>query len=244
MNDSSNTASRSAFWLVIAALVLLLGDNLLAAWFDKFGRILPSGEASEYMTRFYQSVLLFDGYRLLMPLVVLGLLIATRRLKRADVGLVLGNPRQSLFWIVMPAAIAGLVGATMALVLSVLGWTTFLRPTEIWFPFLAGYYFLHGCILCPLMEEAIYRGALVPAVERTTGSWIQAVICSSLAFTGIHLVAGRPPWTMPVYLFGGALMAWAFVKSRSLLAPILLHSLGNMVVLAKDLIALHSERAV
>lgn len=239
MDHSSPVAGSSRFWLTAAALVLLASDNLLVAWFNTHGMPVYTGSFAEVSQRHYERALLFDGWRFLVPVAILVPLIMAGKLRRADLGLALGRHRLTLYWVLMPACLAGLVAAALALVLAAVGWKAFLYPTEIWLPSLAGYYFLHGCVLCPLYEELIYRGVLVPAVERTTGSALMGVVCSALAFTVIHLVAGRPWWTMAVYLFGGALMAWAFVKSRSLLAPILLHFLGNLVVLAKDLIALN-----
>jgi uncharacterized protein len=50
-----------------------------------------------------------------------------------------------------------------------------------------------------------------------------------MLFGALHVVRGIPS---PENLFGGMILAWAYLRSGSVLIPVLLHSLGNLCVLA------------
>lgn len=79
----------------------------------------------------------------------------------------------------------------------------------------------------PLLEELVYRGFLHPPLEAACGRW-RAILLSGLVFQALHLAYGL--W-WPHYLLGGALLAFAFARGRSLLFPVLLHALWNGFVL-------------
>jgi membrane protease YdiL (CAAX protease family) len=89
--------------------------------------------------------------------------------------------------------------------------------------------FLFMCVFTPVLEEAIYRFALcVPMAP--FGPW-KAILLSGFLFGLLHVVYGNPS---PENLFGGFFIAWAFLKSESMLLPVLLHSLGNVVALGSQ----------
>lgn len=71
-------------------------------------------------------------------------------------------------------------------------------------------------------EEAAYRGFSVPALTVVTGSPVAAVLLSSAAFGALHSYQG---W-FGVVRTGvlGLLLAWGFLASGSLLAPMLAHA--------------------
>jgi membrane protease YdiL (CAAX protease family) len=88
--------------------------------------------------------------------------------------------------------------------------------------------FLRMCVFAPVLEEAIYR--LVICVP--LGVWLRpwgAIAVSGLAFGGLHLAYGNPS---PENLVGGFFLAWAYLKSESIVVPVLLHGLGNLFALA------------
>lgn len=58
------------------------------------------------------------------------------------------------------------------------------------------------------------------------GSFRTVVVSGSL-FAIAHFVGGNPG---PDNFVAGFLLAWAYLKSGSLLIPILLHALGNLCV--------------
>jgi membrane protease YdiL (CAAX protease family) len=84
------------------------------------------------------------------------------------------------------------------------------------------------CVFAPVVEEAIYRLALCVPLAVWLGPW-RAIVVSGLAFAGVHLLGGNPS---PENLVGGLFLAWAYLKSESIVVPVLLHSLGNLCALA------------
>jgi uncharacterized protein len=86
-------------------------------------------------------------------------------------------------------------------------------------------------VLAPLKEEAIYRlGVCVPLTP-----WLgprAAIAVSGLVFAGLHFAYGNPS---PENLVGGFFLAWAYLKSETILVPVLLHGLGNLCVLASQI---------
>jgi uncharacterized protein len=56
-----------------------------------------------------------------------------------------------------------------------------------------------------------------------------AVAASGLLFGALHFAYGNPS---PENLAGGFFLAWAYLKSGTILVPLLLHSLGNLCAVA------------
>ena len=87
--------------------------------------------------------------------------------------------------------------------------------------------FLGMCVFSPILEETIYRFVLcVPLAVLISARGTIAV--SGLAFGLLHVVYGNPS---PENLVAGFFLGWAFLKSGSILVPVILHSLGNLCAL-------------
>lgn len=78
----------------------------------------------------------------------------------------------------------------------------------------------------PVVEEVLYRGVLCTALF----PWLGArgtILVGSFAFGCLH-------WRYEMFalnhLFAGAVLSWAFLRSGSLLVPLLWHWLGNAAV--------------
>jgi serine/threonine protein phosphatase PrpC/membrane protease YdiL (CAAX protease family) len=72
-------------------------------------------------------------------------------------------------------------------------------------------------------EELMFRGWLLPAIERAWGKWI-ALILSAGLFSAVHMVGGVDHWFSYVNLFlGGIALGLVFLKTKGLAAPIALH---------------------
>jgi membrane protease YdiL (CAAX protease family) len=105
------------------------------------------------------------------------------------------------------------------------GWRSPIRPLA---PAEVGPAFLEMCVFAPLLEEAIYRVALcVPLAAAAGPKW--AIAVSGVAFGLLHVAYGNPA---PENLLGGFFLAWAYLRSGTVCAPILLHAAGNLLVLA------------
>lgn len=84
-----------------------------------------------------------------------------------------------------------------------------------------------GCLEAPLYEETIYRFALCVGFVAMMGRW-PTIVLSGLVFAWLHFLYGNPG---PDNFIAGYILAWAFIRSESLAVPIILHALGNLVVL-------------
>jgi membrane protease YdiL (CAAX protease family) len=87
---------------------------------------------------------------------------------------------------------------------------------------------LRMCVFAAVLEEVIYRLALCVPLAVWLGPW-RAIVVSGVAFAGLHVAGGNPS---PENLVGGLFLAWAYLKSESIVVPIVLHSLGNLCALA------------
>jgi membrane protease YdiL (CAAX protease family) len=93
--------------------------------------------------------------------------------------------------------------------------------------------FLHMCVIAPLLEETIYRLVICVSVTGALGA-PAAILLSGAVFAGLHFVYGNPS---PDNFLAGYVLAWVYLKSGSIIAPIVLHSLGNSVAIAAQLAA-------
>ena len=91
--------------------------------------------------------------------------------------------------------------------------------------------FLHMCIFAPALEETIYRLSLCVPLAVLLGPW-RTIAVSGFVFGGLHFAYGNPS---PENLVGGFFLAWAYLKSGSIVVPVLLHSLGNLFALAAQI---------
>lgn len=81
---------------------------------------------------------------------------------------------------------------------------------------------LFAVIGAPIAEELFFRGWALPALREVAPTWV-AVLLSASLFAAIHF---HPP-AVPIYLLYGVILAWVYLRSGSLIAPILGHALIN-----------------
>jgi ABC-2 type transport system permease protein len=91
--------------------------------------------------------------------------------------------------------------------------------------------FALAVVAAPLAEEFIFRGLVFGGLRRSLGL-MPSMLMSAALFAIVH-----PPASMiPVFVLGlGA--AWLYERTRSLLAPVLMHAVYNAVVLAWQVLA-------
>ncbi|MBA3313310.1 MAG: CPBP family intramembrane metalloprotease [Planctomycetota bacterium] len=145
------------------------------------------------------------------------------------------------YWIRAGLAIGAIVG-----LLVVLGWGAWLLsgralPAYAAAPpppenLLTRFFFM--CVFTPVLEEAIYRFALCIAIV-SFGPW-KAIAVSGFTFGLLHVVYGNPS---PENLLGGFFIAWAFLKSETIMLPVLLHGLGNLAALTSQITAWYWQTA-
>jgi membrane protease YdiL (CAAX protease family) len=130
-------------------------------------------------------------------------------------------PKQGwLFWLWVTAALCVVQLVVVVMVLKffpiILG-----RPEA-----LGWHRFLTVCLVSPVAEEILYRMLLCPPAAALTRSW-GGVIISGVVFASAHYFAGV---ATADNLIGGFFLAWLFVKSETILVPIALHSISNLIL--------------
>jgi uncharacterized protein len=132
------------------------------------------------------------------------------------------------YWINAALWIGAAVAALIAVGLGVCSLAGRQLPTHTTPPELVGITLLRMCVYAPLFEETTCRLLVcVPLAGR--GRPRSAIVVSGLLFAVLHVHYGNPS---PENLVGGLFLAWAYLKSETIVVPILLHSLGNFLVLA------------
>jgi uncharacterized protein len=79
-----------------------------------------------------------------------------------------------------------------------------------------------AAVLAPIFEEILFRGFLLASLSRYLPSW-GAILLSALLFAAVHLSAAE---VLPLMTLG-VLLGFVYMRSRSLLASMLLHALWN-----------------
>lgn len=88
--------------------------------------------------------------------------------------------------------------------------------------------FIRMCVVAPVTEEIIFRALLAAAVLPSLGER-GTIAISGVIFAAIHILGGN---ASPENQIAGFLLAWAFLKSRTILVPIAFHFSGNLFALA------------
>lgn len=91
--------------------------------------------------------------------------------------------------------------------------------------------------LVPVVEETLYRGLIFQQLQRKHR--FLAYLVSCLVFSGVHVVGyiGKAHWLTLLlcfvqYLPAGISLAWAYEKSDTIFAPILMHITVNQLGIA------------
>ena len=171
-----------------------------------------------------------ESYRLRSLVIGVSLLIFVWLVHgdRASLGLVVRLRPSSRYWVKVALGIGAAV-AGFCIVAALLFWIIGIRmpiparPPERALSDLVSY-----CISAPVLEEALYRLVLCVALVRIAGPW-WTIFASGAIFAVLHFVWGN---ASPDNFIADYFLAWSFLKSGSILTPIVLHSLGNACVLA------------
>ena len=86
-----------------------------------------------------------------------------------------------------------------------------------------------GSILAPIWEELVFRGLLLPALNRLTGKLVPSILISSFLFASMH-PQGISIW-MSLASVGAASCLLSY-KSRSMVPSMVMHCLHNTAIFA------------
>lgn len=89
-------------------------------------------------------------------------------------------------------------------------------------PVALGLFFFTAAIAAPVFEEILFRGFLLPSLTRYMAVW-PAIALSAFIFAAAHLSVSE---ILPLMVLG-IVLGFVYTRSRSLLAPMLVHSLWN-----------------
>lgn len=143
------------------------------------------------------------------------------------------SPRQGWrIWLRWSWHLLLLIGVALAVGFGVARLVGYEFPIATTPPRWAAWRFVWMCIYAPLLEELLFRFILCTPLARFWGHWITIAISGTL-FALVHMVYGA---ASPENLVAGFFLAWAYLKSESLVVPILLHSGGNFLALVAQLI--------
>ena len=93
-------------------------------------------------------------------------------------------------------------------------------------PLALGMFLFTAAVAAPVFEEILFRGFLLPSLTRYLPVW-GAIGLSSLIFSVAHLSFSE---VLPLTVLG-AILGFAYVRSRNLMSSILLHSAWNSVTM-------------
>ena len=85
----------------------------------------------------------------------------------------------------------------------------------------------YGVICAPLLEEILFRGFLLPALDRAVGAWL-SILISAFVFGLFHVQ--DPQAVLPIVVLGTCL-AWLRLKSGSIWPGVCMHSANNAIAI-------------
>jgi membrane protease YdiL (CAAX protease family) len=83
------------------------------------------------------------------------------------------------------------------------------------------------CVAAPIAEELLFRGLLFRSLRNGIGT-AAAVVVTGLAFGSVHVV-GSPVEALPLLALFGSLLCLLYLKTRSLLPCMIVHSINNVI---------------
>lgn len=83
---------------------------------------------------------------------------------------------------------------------------------------------LNAVLLAPIVEELLFRGLLLPSLAKWLKSPAMGLAVSSILFGLIHYNVAK---TVPALIVFGVVLGATYLKTRSLVAAILVHALFN-----------------
>lgn len=81
-------------------------------------------------------------------------------------------------------------------------------------------------VMAPLTEEVLFRGLMLGALSKTCNKWV-AIIATAIVFGAVH---GHPIGIIYASCLG-VLLGWIYIKTGSIIAPILFHTVYNFASL-------------
>lgn len=131
-------------------------------------------------------------------------------------------------WIHTSIMIATAVAAALGLSAAIFQFAGRPLAIQVTSPNAVTHRLLWMCCFAPTTEETVYRVTLCVCLVPSLGCW-KTIFLSGGLFALLHVVYGNPS---SENLVGGFFLAWAYLKSETILVPLLLHAGGNFIALS------------
>ena len=179
--------------------------------------------------------------------VATALLVGVLRVDRRTLGLTLGPARATANETLKQLGILVAIALLYMISATVIARTTHHRMTvkpgsleeasQFW------EFLVPAVLIGPPNEEIMARGKLTSALYWPSRKWV-TIMASAAIFAGFHFMMIENPAQYGGLFVVGALLAWSFLRTRSVLTPFVLHATFNLGVLIKDLIILRNPGSV
>jgi membrane protease YdiL (CAAX protease family) len=168
----------------------------------------------------------YSVWKLSYQLISIGILIFLYKKNYKTLGLSLDIKPNFTYWLRMSLTLGSIVGLAIFSYIALYGVQSFFpAPIKSYYPGGVFQVLWLGCIVAPIFEEPIYRLILVAGLRKFPSWFIVSV--GGFTFALLHFLYGN---LSPDNAVAGFVLTWAFLKSESILVPIALHSLGNLIV--------------
>lgn len=84
-----------------------------------------------------------------------------------------------------------------------------------------------GGVFAPVAEEVFFRGYILRKYMEAGFIWRGGLVCS-LFFAMVHVT---DPFHVPCIFLFGAILSWLYIKTNSLIAPVIAHAANNVLAL-------------
>lgn len=170
----------------------------------------------------------YSGPRLILPIIALSIYGILARGDLASLGFGVRPVQGYRYWAaatLVIGVVVGLISLSVGAVYVAAGVAIPILGVPL--P-LVPLFLIRMCVVAPLVEELIYRSVLCTSTTPSLKPKLSIAV-SGASFAFLHVLYGNPG---PDNIAAGFFLAWAYLKSGTILTPVFLHSLGNLCVLA------------
>lgn len=184
---------------------------------------------------------------LLFPLVIYGLIVATIQSLRRSVWWVrVGNLNSKVVMLILLTIVissAALVGWYILLKPDVRSHLALIPTLPVWLLPFAGLLF---ALLNAAMEEVIFRGIIMQALDSALGSGNPTVVIQAVSFSAFHYLAGFPNgvWGFAMVFVYGLMLGILRRYAQGMLAPWLAHVLADVTIFSVLATTLFAANAI
>jgi membrane protease YdiL (CAAX protease family) len=172
-----------------------------------------------------------------------GLLVGVLKVDRRVLGLTVGPARATAMETLKQLGILAAIALLYMISATVVARTTHhqvaVRPGSLEDASQFWGFLIPAVLIGPLNEEIMARGMLTSALYWPGRKWV-TIVASAVIFAGFHFLMIEKPAQYVGLFVVGALLAWSFLRTRSVVTPFVIHAAFNLGVLIKDLVILRN----